>query len=260
MKQGIDMNCLVGTWPFRKLSKGTAADLAAAHRENGIIGGYVASLNSIFYNDPFEAEEELHAALQGTPYHQVMGINPLLPGYEKDIKRGVEKFGIRGVRIYPGYHEYTLDSDVVDRLFCVLEEYDLPLFVSARMEDERLNYLFLPRPIGTEEIQKFLKRASKKTSIILLSLKTDEILACKEEILSHGNTCADISWLRSPFSCVSNVVQGIGKENMVLGTMYPLLTMKSTCLMLEQSSLPEQDKSDIYGANAVKFMERSSAG
>ncbi len=260
MKQGIDMNCLVGTWPFRKLRKNTMGDLAAAHRENGIVGGYVASLNSIFYNDPFEAEEDLHSALQGTPYHQVMGVNPLLPGYEKDIARGVREFGIRGVRIYPGYHEYTLDSGVVDGLFRVLEEYGLPLFISARMEDERLNYLFLPRQIGTEEIQRFLKRAPKRIGIVLLSMKTDELLACKEEILFHGNTCADISWLKYPFHCVPELARGIGKEKVVLGTMYPLLAMKSTCLMLEQSALTEQEKTDIYGANAAEFMKRSSAG
>ena len=82
----VDVNCLVGHWPFRKLYKNSFADLMEIHRKNNIGYGFVSSLNSIFYNDPFEGEEDLHNIIKGTDYRHVLTINPMLPCFEKDIR------------------------------------------------------------------------------------------------------------------------------------------------------------------------------
>ena len=44
----IDYNAYVGDWPFYKLPRTTLGELAELHRKNGISGGYISSLQSIF--------------------------------------------------------------------------------------------------------------------------------------------------------------------------------------------------------------------
>ena len=70
--RNIDINCLVGHWPYRKLYKNTFEEVQKIHKANGISSGYVSSLDSIFYNDPFEGDEDLHEILKGTSYHHVL--------------------------------------------------------------------------------------------------------------------------------------------------------------------------------------------
>ena len=55
----LDCNAFIGNWPFYKTRFGSFEDLKRIHRENGIDGGYVSSVQSIFYNHPWEAEVEL---------------------------------------------------------------------------------------------------------------------------------------------------------------------------------------------------------
>ena len=56
----------------------------AVHREHQISGGLVASLDSVFYNDPLEGDRVLYEQLAGTPYRLAVTINPLLPCFEQD--------------------------------------------------------------------------------------------------------------------------------------------------------------------------------
>ena len=67
----IDINCLLGNWPFRKIRKNKFEDLKAVHKRNEIDYGYVSSLNSIFYNDPFEGDLELHEIIKDTSYKHI---------------------------------------------------------------------------------------------------------------------------------------------------------------------------------------------
>ena len=50
----IDINCLLGNWPFRKIRKNKFEDLKAVHKRNEIDYGYVSSLNSIFIMTPLK--------------------------------------------------------------------------------------------------------------------------------------------------------------------------------------------------------------
>lgn len=78
------------------------------HTRNGISSGYITSLNSIFYNDPFEGEVELHEKIKTSLYKHIMTVNPMLPGIRVDMERAIKDFYIKGVRVYPGYHGYDL--------------------------------------------------------------------------------------------------------------------------------------------------------
>ena len=76
----IDTNVFYGKWPFRNAGFDDMDRIRAVCDKNGVTGMLVASVQSIFYEDPFEAELELHRQLAGrTDARQVYTVNPPWP-------------------------------------------------------------------------------------------------------------------------------------------------------------------------------------
>lgn len=251
----MDANCLVGSWPFRRSGRSTLEELAGIHRENGIGSGCVSSLNSIFYNDPFEGEEELHALLQGTAYRQVATVNPALPGAAEDISEEVRRFRVSGIRIYPGYHGYSLGDPCVGALCAELERWDLPLFLPLRMEDERLDYMAAPRPLPIREIRDFLLE-HKALRVILLGAYPREMESLSGELRSLPNLYFDLSGLKDGQFNVERLVEEWGDGNIVYGSLYPLYCLKSSLLQMETAEVPDRSKARIFSENLLSALPR----
>ena len=244
-----DVNCLLGSWPFRKLYKNTFEDLKKVHKNNGITSGYVSSLNSIFYNDPFEGEMDLHEAIKDDPaYKHVLTINPLLPAFEEDIAKGIELFNIKGVRIYPYYHGYTLDNKYVDELCGILARTGLPLFLTFRMEDERMNYMSSPRMPDTAEIADFMDK-HPENSIVLIGIRYHEAEALKDIINSRSNVLLDTSGLKDLLFVIEKILKLINPDKLVYGSLHPLYCLKSTLLLVEKAEIDEKVRNMVLQAN-----------
>lgn len=247
-----DVNCLIGHWPFRKLYKNTLEDLIKVHEINQISSGYVSSLDSIFYNDPFEGDEELHEIIKDTSYHHVLTINPALPGFIDDINRGVDLFKIKGVRIYPGYHGYNLQNEKLQVLCNKLVELKLPLFLVLRMEDERLNYLSTPRPIPMDEVSRFIEQ-NKELNIIIINIRASEINAIKNVIMSNSNVYFDTCGLKDGLFTINNLVALMGDKKILYGSLYPMYPLKSTVLLMEKAAISEESKESIFNNNIANL-------
>lgn len=247
-----DINCLIGHWPFRKIRKNSFDDLKKAHAENGISSGYVSSIDSIFYNDPFEGDEELHEIIKGSGYHHVLTVNPALPEYTGDIEKGAKLFDIKGVRIYPGYHGYGLDCQSIDRLCAILRDLRLPLFLTLRMEDERLDHIVRPAAIQTDDLAKFIKKY-KENSIILLNIRFPELMALKDAINSNKNVFFDTCGLKDPLFPVERLLEIFDAEKILYGSLYPLYCMKSSTLIVEKADIQEPVKEKIFYGNSLQL-------
>jgi len=243
-----DVNCHVGHWPFRKLPGNTFSDLVNIHKANGITSGYVSSLNSLFYNDPFQGDEELHEIIKDTEYHHVLTINPTLPSFEEDIERGIKLFNISGVKIHPTYHGYNINSPQVSRLCEVLKKHNLPLFLSLRMEDERLSYMFIPTPIQITDLQTFLE-VNKDLKIILLNIRFNEIKNISNLIIESSDIFIDTSGLKDQLFNVEKLAEVFGNKKILYGSMYPLFCLKSTLLEVTKAKISTQSKENILFRN-----------
>jgi len=249
-----DVNALLGHWPFRKIRKNTLADLRKVHQDNQITGGYVASLNSIFYNDPFEGDEELHELIGGTEYKHVLTVNPTLPGWQRDIVDGIARFGIQGVRIYPTYHDYDLNTAPVAELCEALKKHRLPLFVTKRMEDERLDYLMKPKPLEVASLQKFVS-GQPDLDIVILNIRFGEITAMKQEINDLPRLFVDTSGLKDKVFVLEELLKVIPAGKIMYGSQHPLYCLKSSHCVVDMVEIPEETKRAIFSGN-VKALEK----
>ncbi len=248
----VDVNCLVGHWPFRKLYKNTFEEVQKIHKANGITSGYVSSLDSIFYNDPFEGDEDLHEIIKGSNYHHVLTINPMLPEFVQDVKDGIKKFGIKGVRIYPGYHGYSLANSKLKELCHVLADYNIPLFLTIRMEDERSDYLVRPNKVHMDEVGSFIGRVPDN-KIILLTAFSNELISIKEAINNHRYVRFDTSGLKGPLFAVEKMLEVFPPEKMVYGSLYPLYSFSCTYLTLKHAQIDENIKQEILSCLFLTF-------
>lgn len=244
-----DVNVLLGQWPFRKVYKNKLEDLRKVHADNRISDGYAASLNSVFYNDPFEGDEELHEQIKGTEYKHIMTVNPDLPGWERDIEEGIRRFDIHGVRVYPCYHPFDLNGEAMARLCEVLIEHRLPLFISKRMEDERLDYLLKQQPLAVEALQRFII-SQPNLMIVLLTIRIGEIETMKAEINAHPYVYMDTSGLKDRVFVVEDLVKSVPVERIFYGSLHPLFTLKSSYLLVEMAAVEPEVKERILSRNA----------
>lgn len=251
-----DVNALLGHWPFRKIRKNTLDDLRRVHRDNGITGGYVASLNSIFYNDPFEGDEELHALIGGTEYKHALTVNPTLPGWRRDIEDGLRKFDIRAVRIYPTYHDYDLNGEPAAELCDALRELGLPLFVTKRMEDERLDYILKPKPLDVVALDRFVS-ARPDQDIVILNIRFGEIVALRQTFNRLPRLYFDTCGLKDKVFVLEELLRSVPAAKLLYGSQHPLYCLKSSFCLVDMVDVPEEAKRAILTEN-VKLLSRNS--
>lgn len=240
----IDFNCFVGDWPFHKIRNSSFDNIQALHKQNDIDYGYVSSTNAIFYNDPYEAEKDLNLKIKGSNYKHVMTINPTLPGFIDDIDRAVKELHIAGVRILPGFHDYTLQDDVVKELCKKLKEYNLPLFLTLRMEDERCTFLFHPKSVEINTVDKFLKEVTD-IQVLLCNIRLDEVESLKSTIASLNNVAFDTSGLKDGLFPLEKLISYGVINKLVYGSLAPIFCLKSTILLVKSDDIEEKLQEDI---------------
>jgi len=135
----IDINAFLGHWPFRRLRDNTAAELVALMDRKGISLAIVSSLDAILYRNCQAGNEDL--AREVEPYRERLipfaTVNPTYAAWEEDVTQCQEIWRMKGLRIFPAYHGYTLRDRACDRLMAVARERGLPVALPLRMEDRR---------------------------------------------------------------------------------------------------------------------------
>lgn len=236
----LDFNCFIGSWPFHPLAVETFDQLQAIHKENGIEGGFVSSLKSMFYRDYFEPEKELYETLKGTSYRQVMTVNPLFPACLDVVRYGIENWNIAGVRVMPTYHGYDLENPFLEELCVLLQEKGMPLFLTLNMEDIRNTYLLIPTPIKREQLQKWLDDHHGLTVLLCGASTYADLTTNQEHILAHPACFFEASALRH--GCFPLEEMGAEmRKRFVYGSMSGILCLKSSLLHMQIGELNDEE-------------------
>ena len=124
----IDINAHVGHWPFKKLRYNTCAALLERMDRFGVDVSIVSNLNGIFYKNTRSANEELQTEIGSSRRFRdrlvpFAVLNPIYAGWKDDLEACVGKAGMKGVRLYPAYHDYALtDPSCIELVKRVREE------------------------------------------------------------------------------------------------------------------------------------------
>jgi len=134
----IDANAYVGEWPFRGLDASAAAVVERMDAHD-IDRAVVSALQAPMYKNPQVANRELVEDLEGHEDRFVpfATLDPTYPGWDTDLEEAVEELGMRGVRLFPAYHDYLLSEDPVIEFARACADRDLPVMICAVLQDQR---------------------------------------------------------------------------------------------------------------------------
>lgn len=138
----IDSNAYIGHWPFRQFEYNTLDALLGRMKEFGTDVSVVSSLNGIFYKNTQNANEELINAIHSKrAYHDrfipFAVINPTYGGWRDDFQICSSKMGMKGIRLYPQYHDYDIAAPSCVEIVKMSRDKGLPVVFTLRMVDKR---------------------------------------------------------------------------------------------------------------------------
>lgn len=239
-----DVSALCGHWPFRYLRGSAAADRLRAYERLGFYGGCMASLDAVFYNDPWEADSRLLRELEGSGWRLAMCVDPGLPWMEEAV-RHARSLGAAHIRLYPGIHRYCAgEAEPVLRLAA---ELGMTVTVTARLEDARLTHLLEQQEVSGEAFAA-LVGAYPGTKVLLSGFYLGELTQLGAV---PDNLWADTAGLCHGLEPVEELLAaGFPLERLTFGSLSPLQCVQSYLL-----NLPEEHRDRLLRENPRKFLE-----
>jgi len=164
----IDVNAWLGTWPFRSLRDNTPDALVARLDRSGIDKAVVSYIEAAFHRHPQSANKRLIREIKSHRDRLIpLGIlNPLSPHWENDLTACVD-LGMKGLRLFPQYHNYSADGPEIKAVVHASTECNLPIFIPHRFEDIRQHHWIDPgKDVDLGQLANLIASVPKATIII----------------------------------------------------------------------------------------------
>lgn len=251
----IDVNALIGPYPFRHVPHPEPAMLDGVLQRDGLDAAWVGHLPSAFYRDPSAGNAELFKALEKVPrLNPVPAIRPDWPKWELAL-RDVKSNGAVAIRAYPQHWGMGPADASMRDLAIAAGEMKLPLLLTVRFEDLRQRHpLDVAGDLQAAAIRD-LARAGKGVRLIVTAAGRDMI----EEVHwgltpeEQGRVFWDISWIWGPpEDHLAKLFRTIGSKRFLYGTHWPMRLVQTPRANLDL--LPDDvaghalaSVADIYG-------------
>jgi len=241
----IDINANVGHWPFIKTNCNTCKALLERMNKYGVDKSVVSNMNGIFYKNTQAANEELHEEiLSDRKFHDrfipFAIINPIYAGWKKDLEICNTKMGIKGIRLYPLYHDYEVTDPSCIELVKHARDRGLIVAFTLRMVDSRPRaWMDLSKELNINDILPIIKEVPDAKYLILNSgsiMPGDE----DKELLKKTNILIDTSG--RGISNLGGLLKTYGKDKFAFGTHSPILDYLTGLLRIESLRPDEADE------------------
>ena len=252
----IDVHVTLSRWPFRRLPLDETPALVDALRALGVTQAWAGTFDGVLHKDITSANARLaeECAKHGDGLLLPFGsINPKLPDWEEDLRRCAETFAMRGVRLHPNYHGYTLDDPVFARLLALATERKLVVQLVTAMEDERMMHPLLQvRAVDVAPLETVLS-AVPGARIVLLNATRTVPFPLLPRIVGAGEVYVDTASLDG-VAGIARLIERIPVERILLGTHAPLFYPEAAVLKLDESELTPDQSAAVRCANAQRLL------
>jgi len=255
----VDTNAYLGYFAFRQLRHNTAAELLRMMDDKGIEKAMVSSSSAITYRNTQPANEAMAEEVKGHRDRLIpfAVINPFYAGWQDDLKICHEEFGMKGVRLYPKWHNYALSDRCLLDLIHQATERKMIVSIPLRVEDYRQRSWLVDVPdVPLAEIVDLVK-ACPQARFILLNGRgyTGSPLGKKDNDLP-ANYYIEISRVSATLADeLGTLVSRLGPERVVFGTGIPFKYPDPSLVKMEVLDAPPEVKEKIRGGNAARLLE-----
>jgi predicted TIM-barrel fold metal-dependent hydrolase len=257
----IDSNAYIGHWPFRPLRNNTTQGLIELMDNKGIDKAVVSSIHSIFYKNSHAGNEELAADVRRYEERLIplAVLNPRYPGWEDDLKTCVEVFGMKGLRLFPYYHDYRLNDPEALQLIEAAAGFSLPVFLPMRVVDMRQRHWFdTTENLLFADIVKVVKRFEDSVTFVI----QEGIYPTENHFFDEDTpkrVFYEISRLTSVYGKnLPQLLEKVGTERILFGTGIPFKYPEPTFLKIALLHLNEEEKAKIFYKNIAEILNCSN--
>lgn len=222
----IDVNALIGPYPFRFVPHPDPDVLERVLDREELRAAWVGHLPSAFYRDPAAGNAQLYTAL--APYvaklRPVPAIRPDWPDWERALQTAKDA-GAPAVRAYPPQWQLGAGDARLSELAIACGEARLALILTVRFEDLRQRHpLDVAGDLQAAAVRS-LARAGDRVRLIVTAAGREFI----EEVHwgltpdEQRRVVWDFSWVWGPpEDHLAKLFRTIGSERFVYGTQWPL--------------------------------------
>jgi uncharacterized protein len=254
----IDVNAYIGHFAFRRLRHNTAASLLALMDRARIDRAVVSSASAITYRNPQAGNEEVAAEIKSLT-DRLLGFAVLNPGYagwRDDLKICHQQFGMRGVRLYPRWHNYSLTAPACRDLVQAAADLSMVISIPLRVEDRRQGSWLVDVPdVDREEISSLIKMSPNARFILVNGSGYDASSLGRKVRGLPSNYVIDIALLTAEVpNEISGLIENLGDDRVVFGTGIPFHYPGPALTKMQVLDVHDRVKEMIRWRNAASLL------
>ncbi|HYM10710.1 MAG TPA: amidohydrolase family protein [Bryobacterales bacterium] len=246
----IDVNVTLSRWPFRRLPFDDPAALVSKLRSSGVSEAWAASFDALLHKDLAASNTRLAADCEryGPGFLLPFGtVNPKSPDWQEDLRRCYEQHRMRGLRLYPNYHQYTLDDPSFAELLSLAARRGLLVQIALAMEDERTQHpLLRVPPVNPAPLAQI---ASAMPGLRLVILNHNRLAPAAIPAAAS----LDIAMVEG-VGGVGRFVASFSSSRVLFGSHFPFFLLESALLKVRESALPAAQENDLLASNARRLL------
>ncbi len=257
----IDINASIGHWPFKQVKNNTCSKLLERMNKFGVSISVISNLNGIFYKNTQSANEELYEEVKSDKQFRdrfvpLAVLNPIYAGWKSDLENCHKMMGMKGIRLYPLYHDYELTDPSCIELVKSARDLGLPVALTLRVVDSRQrSWMDISKEWALKDIVPIIREVPDAKYLILNIANGLEVTPEEGELLKKADVLFDTSG-RS-VSKLGELINQFGKEKFAFGTHSPILDYLSGMLRIESLRDTEADapaKEMLRSGNAKRML------
>jgi uncharacterized protein len=255
----LDINASVGHWPFQHYNFNTCRSLMERMDSFGVDKALISNLNGIFYKNTQSANEELYLEMASDisfrkRFIPFAVINPIYAGWKNDLEVCATRYEMKGVRIYPLYHDYDLTDPACIELVKMARDKKMNVALTCRMVDSRArSWMDMNTEWALKNIIPLI-RAVPDAKYMILNVANGLDLDDRDlDLIKKSDVLIDTSG-RS-LSNPGEILKKFGSDKFSFGTHSPILDYVTGLLRIESlrpSEADEQTKEKIRSGNAIR--------
>ncbi len=253
----IDVNVHLSRWPCRRLPLDETATLLKKLADEQVSQAWAGSFDALLHRDMAAVNARLAGACRTSNGRLIPigSVNPRLPDWKEDLRRCHEVHHMPGIRLFPNYHGYDLESPEFAELLELAERRELIVQLAFKMEDEMTQHpLMRVAKVDTSPLPRLLANRRKQRLVILNGLK-DLKAAEVEELASSGNVYFEIAMLEG-VGGINRLLATVPLERILFGSHAPFFNFESAKFKLRESELAQFQREAITSGNARALLKR----
>ena len=219
------------------------------------IGVDIACVNSWQINYDIETgNKEVYAIAKKYP-KRIIGFGIVNPRDRSraldEIKRCVEDYGFKGLKLHPASNNYMIDSTLVGPVIELARSYSLPVLIHSSGSDGFSH----PRMIGS------LAGRYPEVNMIIGHMGTSAWLESVEMAKNHENIYLDTTAVPNEVYIIPIAIKVAGADRIMWGTDSPMINaavemakIKTADLYSLYGEVTEKDKGLILGGNIARIL------